>query len=373
MAIIPTPAHQVVTRFFRWWGGELAACLPSRARARVGRGRQRLIVDLLADKAVFTHSKGGDSSVLGEMPISSADLSGQRSASQHQAVEKSIRAAGLQSAEVVLRLPRDKVLRRMVDLPAAAAENLSEVLGFEMDRHTPFKAEEVYYDYRVEARDPEHQRIKIDLMVVPRAVADEAIQLFSSWGLKPNRLVSGGDEIVDSPDFNLLPRSTAASTGSFNRRLSVVLGMAVLALLAVTLYLPLRQKQSVLAETEARLAAIQVQAVQADALKKQVEDMLERSRFVLDRKRQESAVMEILDEVTRILPDQTWVLKFSVRDQRLSLSGYSSKPSALIGLLEQSKMLTETQFSSPVTMDQKVGLERFNLTATIAGRGKGKE
>ena len=53
----------------------------------------------------------------------------------------------------------------------------------------------------------------------------------------------------------------------------------------------------------------------------------------------------------------------------LNLSGYSKKPSTLIGLLEQSEMLTSVRFSSPVTLDQRLGLHRFNLAASVLGRG----
>jgi general secretion pathway protein L len=143
-----------------------------------------------------------------------------------------------------------------------------------------------------------------------------------------------------------------------------------LVLLATVLYLPLKHDREVLAVLDARLAQVRAEAIQADALKTQVEKMLERSRFVVERKRNEPGVTELLDEVTRVLPDHTWVLKFSVRNGRLTLSGYSAKPSSLIGLLERTEMLSEVRFSSPVTMDQKIGLERFNLTAALTKRGK---
>ena len=77
----------------------------------------------------------------------------------------------------------------------------------------------------------------------------------------------------------------------------------------------------------------------------------------------------LLDEVSTLLPDDTWVLQLGWRDERLVLSGYSVKPSALIGLLEESDMLAEVRFSSPVTRDAKVDRERFNLTATVVEAG----
>jgi general secretion pathway protein L len=370
MAILPTPITEASSSFFRWWGGELAACLPTRLRERFGRTRQRLVVDISEVGARFIYQRGRESFPLGEVSISLADLAGQRDAGQREAVARIVRKAGLRSAEVVLRVPREKVLRRLVDLPSAAAENLSEVLGFEMDRHTPFKADEVYFDYRFEGSDPERKRIKIDLVVVPRAVADQATRLVASWGIEPDQL-SGGDEPEnDAQPFNLLPPGAARTRGALSRRMIAVLAVLACVLLAVALYLPLKQKQEVLAAAEAQLAQVRAGAVQADTLKKRVDEMLERGRFVVGRKRSEHTTTELLDEVTRLLPDHTWVLKFGLRNGRLTLSGFSAKPSSLIGLLEQSDMLTEVRFSSPVTMDQKIGLERFNLTAALTKRGE---
>jgi general secretion pathway protein L len=371
MANLPIQISDGVSGFFRWWGGEMAAFLPAGLRARLERGGQRLTVEISDRRALFGFEKGRETRPLGEVTISPAGLAGQRDAGQHDAVARIVRGAGVRSAEVVLRLPRDKVLRRLVDLPAAAAENLREVLGFEMDRHTPFKAGEVYFDYRLEGSDPDRKRIKVDLVVVPRTVVDQAVQLATSWGLAPDRVAAGGEPAEAARPFNLLPAGAVRTRTGLGGRLAPVLLVLAVLLSAAALYLPLERKQQLLAATEAELAKVRGQAIAVDGLKTQIADMLQRGSFVVDRKRGEHGPVELLDELTRLLPDHTWVLKFGLRGGRLTLSGYSAKPSALIGLLEKSEMLSAVRFSSPVTMDQKIGLERFNLTATLISREPG--
>ncbi len=368
MANLSIPITEGVYGFFRWWGGEMAAFLPAALRTRLGRGGQRLTLDISEQRALFGIEKGRETRALGEVAVSPAGPNGQGGAGQRDAVARIVRGAGVRSAEVVLRLPRDKVLRRLVDLPAAAAENLREVLGFEMDRHTPFKADEVYFDYRLEGSNPERKRIKVDLVVVPRKVADQAMQLATSWGLAPDRLGAGGDPAEAARPFNLLPAGAVRNRTGFGGRLAVVLLIVAALLSAAALYLPLERERALLAATEAELAKVRGEALAADGLKTQIEEMLRRGSFVVERKRGEYSPIEVLDELTRLLPDHTWVLKFGLRNGRLTLSGYSAKPSSLIGLLEASKLMAEVRFSSPVTMDQKIGLERFNLTANIAPR-----
>ncbi len=368
MANLPIRTADGIYRFFRWWGSEMAAFLPAALRARLGRGGQRLTVEISEQRALFGLEKGRETRALGEVTNSPAGLAGQRDAGQRDAVARIVRGAGVRTAEVVLRLPRDKVLRRLVDLPAAAAENLREVLGFEMDRHTPFKADEVYFDYRLEGSDPERKRIKVDLVVVPRKVADQAVQLATSWGLAPDRLAAGGEPSATARPFNLLPASAVRTRTGLGGRLAVALLVVAALLAAAALYLPLERERTLLAATEAELAKVRSEALAADRLKAQIEEMLQRGSFVVERKRDEYGAIELLDELTRLLPDHTWVLKFGLRGGRLTLSGYSAKPTSLIGLLEQSELLAEVRFSSPVTMDQKIGLERFNLTATVIPR-----
>jgi len=369
MANLPIPITEGISGFFRWWGGEIAAILPAALRARLGRGGQRLTVEISERRALFGLEKGREIRTLGEVAIAPSGLAGQRDAGQREAVARIIRGAGVRTAEVVLRLPRHKVLRRLVDLPAAASENLREVLGFEMDRHTPFKASEVYFDYRLEGSDPERKRIKVDLVVVPRTVADQAVQLATSWGLTPDRLAAGGEVAEAARPFNLLSASAARTRAGLGGRLALALLVVASLLSAAVLYLPLERARTLLAATEAEVDRVRGEALAADGLKTQIEEMLQRGSFVVERKRGEYGAIEVLDELTGLLPDHTWALKFGIRDGRLTLSGYSAKPSSLIGLLEQSELLAEVRFSSPVTMDQKIGLERFNLTATLVSGG----
>ncbi|HSR71248.1 MAG TPA: PilN domain-containing protein [Kiloniellales bacterium] len=371
MARFPESLTESVGRFLRWWGGELAACLPPRVRAALGRSRPQLLVEIDEERARFVVCKGGEKTQLGEVSVTDADLSAQQSGPQRAAVAALIRATKVSAAEVVLRLPRDKVLRRMVDLPAAAAENLREVLGFEMDRHTPFKAEEVCFDFALAGTDPTRKRLSVDLAVVPRELAEQSLRMVAAWGLRADALTVADGDSRPARRFDLMPPGRASRSGSGLWRATLVQAVLALVLLAVAAYLPLRQDRKELAALEQEVARMREAALEADALKQEHEETIARSRYVAARKQRERPVTVLLDEVTRLLPDNTWVLQFSQRDDRLSLSGYSGRPSGLIATLEDSEMLTEVRFSSPVTLDQRVGLERFNLVATIVSRDTG--
>ena len=60
-------------------------------------------------------------------------------------------------------------LRTTASLPLAAERNLAQVIGFEFERLVPFKQSEVYFAYRVTARDKAMQTIAVELTIVPHA------------------------------------------------------------------------------------------------------------------------------------------------------------------------------------------------------------
>ena len=60
------------------------------------------------------------------------------------------------------RCPPGQVLRKKITLPAAVEENLGQALAYDLDRHTPFKPDEVYFDAVVIGRDPAKKEIRVD-------------------------------------------------------------------------------------------------------------------------------------------------------------------------------------------------------------------
>ena len=357
------PLTAGIARFFRWWFGELAGLLPTSWIAAFKRQPRRLVVTFSEGEAAFYYGRGRKFRELGSVAFGSM---AEVDMADH--VSRLVARVRARIEEVVVRLPRASVLRRQVELPLAAAENLREVLGFEMDRHTPFKAEEVYFDYHLLSTDSAAKRLVVDLAVVTRAQADKAIKRLAACALDPDRLeIEDGQDGSDTP-FNLLSASMVRVNGGGLRRFTVLSAVTACLLMAITIYLPFSQKQETLKLAEARLSSVQSEAAEANALREQVTELLKRGRFVVGQKHSEPTVGELLNEVTEILPDDTWLIRFGWRSDRLTISGYSASPSTLIRLLQQSDLLTEVRFSSPVTVDQRIGLERFNLSATVTRR-----
>ena len=348
-----------ITRFFQWWWGELADCVPDRVRAFFRRRPAALVLTPSDGGVEFTLHRGGRSHNIGGIRFDSA-------LEPRHALTRLLRGAAPRDLDVIVNLPAERVPRRSVTLPLVAQENLREVLDFEMDRHTPFKAGEVAFDYRVTGADPEYKRLTVDLAVVPRELLEEASGLAGSFGLSPDRIgVAGEDSQGDRP-FNFLSRGNPASYPATQRRLLIALSVAVAVLAIVAAYLPLYAKERTLVARQAQLAETHAAALEAEALKTRLAARLEHGRFLIDRRLSTPAAMGLLAEVTGRLPNDTWLLQMRWLVKHLDLGGYSPAAATLIEGLEESPLLSEVRFESPVTADPRVQRERFNISADVA-------
>ncbi len=359
MTQILTQIPAAVGGFFGWWGGELAALIPQRL-ARLFRGAGgRLVVELTSDEAsVLFLSDGG------------ADLLGRIDTAAHTGAQRKTFNAltrGLRRGNVVttLRLPPDQVLRKTLRLPAQAAENLREVLGFEMDRQTPFHADDVYFDHRIVGRDDESRQIEVEIIVAPRDAVHQALEIAASLGVVPDRVdVEGIDDGGYSP-INLMPPALEPARRGAVERLAFLLTVVALGLSAVAVALPLAQRQQGLETIDAHLRTAKAEAKAATVLRQRIDRMVADSRFLSDKRRASPTAIRALGEITRLLPDDSWVGTLRITSDSVQITGFSAAASSLIGILQSSPLFESVKFRSPVTQDARLGVERFSISATL--------
>jgi len=345
-------------RFLAWWLGELRACLPNAISEVLFGVEARLEVALDAGEAHFVLRRNGDARELGSVAL--AETSGKTT---EKAARRLLRRDRGAAGHVTLRLPAGQVLRPNIEVPVAAAENLREVLAFEMDRHTPFSADEVLFDFRAAGSDAELQRLNVEVLVARKRDVDAALALAATMGLSPDR-VTGPEAGAET--FNLLPQAERPRPSRLVPRLVAAMAVVTLVLAGVALGLWFARQQETLERLEARVAELRATTGETGRLEEKVAHLLAVSGYLAGEKRLRPQMVEILDEVTRRLPDEHWLISYSLRDGTVRLAGYSDDPSSVLRLLEQSGLFSEARFAAPVTMDPRIGKERFNLVATVA-------
>ena len=111
------------------------------------------------------------------------------------------------------------------------------------------------------------------------------------------------------------------------------------------------------------VAKAQLDAKQVAQLRKTLEDTIGSANF-LNRKKHETPLMvTLLDDLTKRLPDDTYLERVSVDEKnRVEMQGLSSDASRLIALLQKSDVLANPSVQGTIQPDPRTKKERFNIT-----------
>ncbi|MCK5362665.1 MAG: pilus assembly protein PilM, partial [Gammaproteobacteria bacterium] len=309
---------------------------------------------------------------LARVPRPRADGAGQPTvaATDQSGFSALARSIDLDATTIVVRVPPEEVLTRTVTLPSAAAENLRQVLGFEMHRQTPFAADQVYFHYRPLEQRPGSGKISVQLSVTRREVVDQVLRLLPGWNLS----VAGSAMIPGIDDDGLLLKLSPPISTDSSSHIPVKLLWAInAALLLVVIAVPFVQQTHAIDGLRARVAVAKSDAEAVAEIRERAERLRVNRRFLIDKKRDHPAAITVLAALTAALPDTTWVQRVEVDAKRVRLRGTSTTASSLIPILEDSPMFRRVTFDAPVTRNPATGKEQFQLIFEIAPPGDTNE
>lgn len=345
-------------RFWAWWTEELLGLLPESWLQRLRQRGATLLIELDGNQCQLRFGNYASAEVLASAPF---EASGELPAM----LATPLKARAAKADQVVLRLPAERGLRKIVSLPAATEASLGNVLRFELDRHTPFSSEQVYFGYRILKREADRQRLQVELQLVPKTYLDPLLAQLASLDVHPGRVslsVADDSEQASAGWIDLLPASRRGPRASW--RSSRTLQWALLLLgLAALILLPLQQRQYSAERLQQQLLQPKAQAERAAAVQSELQQLESGRTFLVEQQLRATQTLLLLSELTQLLPDHTWLTRFEVNQQRVRLEGESAEASSLIGLLERSQYLHNVSFVSPITNNPRTQRDRFSLQA----------
>lgn len=349
--------------FFAWWWNELRALLPARSQAFFSGGNVWCLL----------HHENGQWSVRRSGQVqTSAPWSDALDAPEQQALlNTAVADVDRQDLRLALCLPHETILRRRLLLPEAARDNLRQIGAFEMDRQTPFRIDQVYYDLRELPGPAPAGRIAAELVVAPRAAVDAKLEHLRNAGITIDAVdLCEGDARLG---VNLLPPEMARAHRDPRRRLNLALAVAAVLLLVLCLGQYLHNRQQALAAMQTQVDDMRADAQKIGQLRKQLEESTGAAGFLAKRKTDSVAVVDVLQDLTARIPDDTWLERFTVDSSgRVGIQGQSAKASSLIDVLQGSKLLTNANFQGVIQRDPATNKERFYMDAQLRAPTSGK-
>ena len=270
-------------------------------------------------------------------------------------------ASTIPGSKIELVLQPSRFLFRSLELPKRATEYLEGIVRSQIDRLTPWTANEVIYSWTppVEAT---HDRIQLMIAATARSMIApylKAIAGFNAASITVTTLQPNADSQASRIRF--LEQRVRGAVDV--RRVRAIL-MAILLLSGLS-----------------AAAAIGASSIAADSLNTEQQELLRKvsarraaMRNLFDesalqalekRKQMTPSSVVVLEALSALLPDDTYVTELRIDGDRLQIVGVTSDAPSLIRLMEQSPHFAHAVFFAPTTRALGSDKEQFHIESHI--------
>ena len=346
-------------QFFRWWTRELSFLVPEKIKQLVNDKQSFIIISPKGSQLVLTYASDGHIEPLAILDRGARDLTFQ------SLYEKDERLA---KANIIIRLTSQDAIQKELGLPVAAKENLYQVVAYELDRYTPFKAEQVYFAVKPLDGVNEPGQIKVMLILTTREILDGLYEDVKAMGLSP--LFADYEGSANNLNhlnyaYNLLPERLREKTARIPRLIHSALITLTCLLLTAVIAMPLWFEYQTVNALQLKTDTLEKDAKKVKALQSDIDAVIDETRQLIKEKTARPEVIEILNTLSSLIKDDTWLSYLQYTDGHLQIQGESPAASTLIAVLEDSAMFVNARFASPVTQDSVSKLERFQITVDV--------
>jgi general secretion pathway protein L len=322
---------------WRWWLAELGACVPAGLMQRLfGPGN---VVVLRLDGEML-HVTGQP-----DLPLDSAVLP--------DALRHHLR----QADALALLLPAASVLRRVIDVPSAAAREMAKAVPFLVERHTPFLPGQARAAWRIKSQD-RAGRTAIELAVTARHTLERVLNRLLDLDMPISNIHVDGDDRLPRLDFSAATRMGGRRgwlREPWRPLLAATLGLLLFGPAAVSVALHHRALavQAALAASGARPAEdARLRAILAHQVA---------SATVLAGRMADPSPLRLLHDITDALPDSAWLFSLDATPATVQIAGFSTDLPAVIARLQALPEVAHLEFRSPVIHDAHTDRDRFDI------------
>ncbi len=341
-----------------WWVRQMLDLLGERLTGRDIRRRNALVIECLDDRIALIRRQNGRETAIGHYRQDNADNTPLRSG---------LRNAG-RLGTVILRLPSHMLLEQEIALPLLAERDPARVLGYEMDRITPFTLKEVFWAWSIGRRDRTAGRLHLRLSLVPRRDVQPLLAILARAGVAPAVLEISCDSVDGGPGgvraIALDQAPTRRQRRTRRLTLTAAAGCALLALIAMVQ--PFVLQSLALSRIASRIAVLRPQVAEVERLRQRIAAQTAGTDIMVAERGRVGDALTILATVTDLLPDDAYLTSFGLTGRKLTLNGEAGGAARLIAVLAADPTLRNPTFAAPVTRDDRGRDDLFSIRAEVA-------
>lgn len=258
-------------------------------------------------------------------------------------------------------------LKRFVLVPRSAAPSLESILALEVNRFTPFKADEVVSAWSIDQDVREDGKIQVNHVIVKRSDLATWVAQLKSLGLAVRSATAGSGRHtwIDHDLLQHLRETPSRLERWQSRGKRGLLAVAVSCLLLVP-FVVLHKHSEATQWLDEEIERHRSQAMKTAARFKEVESSTAVIARLGHRKAALPPLVAIIEEMTRVVPDTAWLSTLSMEGDDVSLSGQAGSAAELLATLEASDMFAGVRFTAPVYRDPSDGSQRFSMTMKLS-------
>lgn len=168
-------------------------------------------------------------------------------------------------------------------------------------------------------------------------------------------------------NINLLPKSQRSKKKDHSIFITLIMLLLVFVLAPASLFSWIVKDRFTLSRLERELADVKSKASIVEKMDIRSVEMEEHIKSFNKVKAGRVSRLEIMRELTDILPQDVWLSETYITDEGIEINGYAATASNLIQIMENSLIFTNVRFDGTITKDG--GRERFKIKANIEKTG----
>ncbi len=165
--------------------------------------------------------------------------------------------------------------------------------------------------------------------------------------------------------LNLLPAALRVRQKRWAYIPTIVLGLALAAIGVGFAFRPMVQQQILIRQLDQEIKTLDVPVNRVQELRTQVQNLEKRINSMEEVLNRRDQNLDVLRELTSLLPNDTYLTLYRNQDCNFSLNGQSPPTSSsdLIGKLEKSPLLKDVMTTTATFKNQQTGKDMFQLSA----------
>lgn len=258
---------------------------------------------------------------------------------------------------VKIVLKPSRFLVQPLELPKQATDFLEGIVRSQLDRLTPWHPVDALFGWTLPVEDSP-DRLKLNVIATPKSIAQSYIEVAQNLGA---RIVSVTTEVADCSGkiqpvevfrhHSREPKQLRTYASVLSRVLLVVTAAAAISVLLSGVLGTYLQNERDQISQQIRDRRSKLSAFSDDSA----------LSALVRRKQQVSASVLLLEELSRILPDDTVASEISLNRGRLQISGLARDAASLIGTIERSPQFASAAFFAPTTRSPNEAAQHFHI------------